>query len=340
MKTFKVNGSYFGVAFLEGNRNINSNNVKKMEVSLKEFGKNLMPMVYIKADDARLNGRKLKDAIDGTTVEEGNRANYIVVLDGQHRFTAAVKMEKEGFDTSKLLWEELKLDENKTIEEALIEINSVGQMWKGKDYISGLALRQPENEIVQFAKELTDFGVSAKTINKYFFLDEKFKWSKPDKDVLEKVDLARAKKIWDVVKQFPEKVHKDAIIIDYIIKAGGTKHWEDELKNVAKVGKDLDTKLRNLKVNEARQLLKNTLADLLDLDQTSLNGHKEGYHFGGSLLFVYRGMGLNFKHEAAETPRHRCLCDIQKRKIENSCKTAFDSSIQSFLSNSSFGIST
>lgn len=326
MKTFKVNGSYFGVAFLEGNRNINSNNVKKMEVSLKEFGKNLMPMVYIKADDARLNGRKLKDAIDGTTVEEGNRANYIVVLDGQHRFTAAVKMEKEGFDTSKLLWEELKLDENKTIEEALIEINSVGQMWKGKDYISGLALRQPENEIVQFAKELTDFGVSAKTINKYFFLDEKFKWSKPDKDVLEKVDLARAKKIWDVVKQFPEKVHKDAIIIDYIIKAGGTKHWEDELKNVAKVGKDLDTKLRNLKVNEARQLLKNTLADLLDLDQTSLNGHKEGYHFGGSLLFVYRGMGLNFKHEAAETPRHRCLCDIQKRKIENSCKTAFDSS--------------
>ena len=43
---------------------------------------------------------------------------------------------------------------------------------------------------------------------------------------------------------------------------------------------------------------------------TSLNGHKEGYHFGGSLLFVYRGMGLNFKHEAAETPRHRFLCDI------------------------------
>ena len=83
---------------------------------------------------------------------------------------------------------------------------------------------------------------------------------------VEKVDLARAKKIWDVVKQFPEKVHKDAIIIDYIIKAGGTKHWEDELKNVAKVGKDLDTKLRNLKVNEARQLLKKTLADLLDLD--------------------------------------------------------------------------
>lgn len=270
MKQFYINGNNFGVAFLEGNRNINSNNVKKMEVSLKEFGKNLMPMVYIKADDARLNGRKLKDAIDGTTVEEGNRANYIVVLDGQHRFTAAVKMEKEGFDTSKLLWEELKLDENKTIEEALIEINSVGQMWKGTDYISGLALRQPDNEIVLFAKKLSDFGVSAKTINKYLLFEDKFSWAKPDWDVInEKADLDRAKKIWDVVKQFPDNVNKESIIIDYIMKAGGIKHWEDELKNVANVGKDLDTKLRNLKTKEARQLLKKTLADLLDLGQTS-----------------------------------------------------------------------
>lgn len=272
MKTFNINGSQFGVAFLEGNRSIVPSNVKKMKASLKEFGKNLMPMVYVKADDARLNGKKLKDAIDNTDVAEGDRASYIVVIDGQHRFTAASKMaaeEEGGFDTSKLVWKELKLEGNKAIEDALIEINSIGQMWKGKDYISGLALRQPENEIVQFAKELTDYGVSAKTINKYFFLDEKFKWSKPDKDALEKVDLARAKKIWDVVKQFPDKVNKDAIIIDYIIKAGGTKHWEDELKNVDNVRQELDTKLRNLKVNEARQLLKNTLADLLDSGKIS-----------------------------------------------------------------------
>lgn len=263
MKQFNINGNNFGVAFLEGNRNINSNNVKKMEVSLKEFGKNLMPMVYIKADDARLNGRKLKDAIDGTTVEEGNRANYIVVLDGQHRFTAAVKMEKEGFDTSGLLWEELKLDENKTIEEALIEINSVGQMWKGTDYISGLALRQPENEIVQFAKELSDFGVKAKTINKYLLFEDKFSWAKPDEDVInKKADLDRAKKIWAVVKQFPDKVNKESIIIDYIMKAGGINHWEDELKKVADVREELDTKLRNLKVKAAKELLRDTLEKL------------------------------------------------------------------------------
>lgn len=263
MKTFNVDGNNFGVAFLEGNRNINPNNVKKMEVSLKEFGKNLMPMVYIKADDARLNGRKLKDAIDGTTVEEGNRANYIVVLDGQHRFAAAVKMEKEGFDTSKLLWEELKLDKNKTIEEALIEINSVGQMWKGTDYISGLALRQPENEIVQFAKELSDFGVKAKTINKYLLFEDKFSWAKPDADVItKKADLDRAKKIWAVVKQFPDKVNKESIIIDYIMKAGGINHWEDELKKVADVREELDTKLRNLKVKAAKELLRDTLEKL------------------------------------------------------------------------------
>lgn len=263
MKTFNINGSQFGVAFIDGNRSINPNNVKKMKKSLKEFGKNLMPMVYIKADDARLNDRKLKDAVDGTTVEEGYRANYIVVLDGQHRFTAAVKMKEEGFDTSKLLWEELKLDKNKTIEEALIEINSVGQMWKGTDYISGLALRQPENEIVQFAKELSDFGVSAKTINKYLLFEDKFSWAKPDWDVIKKkADLDRAKKIWDVVKQFPNKVNKESIIIDYIIKTGGTKYWEDTLRAVADVREELDTKLRNLKVKAAKELLRETLEKL------------------------------------------------------------------------------
>lgn len=270
MKTFNINGSQFGVAFIDGNRSINPNNVKKMKKSLKEFGKNLMPMVYLKADDARLNDRKLKDAVDGTTVEEGDRASYIVVLDGQHRFTAALQLkeelkkeQEEGFDISKLVWKELNLEGDKTIEDVLVEINSVGQMWKGTDYISGLALRQPDNEIVLFAKKLSDFGVSAKTINKYLLFEDKFSWAKPDEDVInKKADLDRAKKIWDVVKQFPDKVNKESIIIDYIMKAGGINHWEDELKKVADVREELDTKLRNLKVKAAKELLRDTLEKL------------------------------------------------------------------------------
>lgn len=260
MKTFNINGSQFGVAFLEGNRNIISSNVEKMEASLKEFGKNLMPMVYVKADDARLNGRKLKDAIDNTDVAEGDRASYIVVLDGQHRFKAAVNMEKEKkFDTSKLVWEELTLEGNKTVEDALIEINSVGKMWSGGNFICGLALRQPENEVVQFAKELTDFGVSAKTINKYIFFKEKFDWAKPAKEALEKANLDRAKKIWDVVKQFPDTVIKEPSIIDYIIEKG---EWEKSLVEVGKVYERINAQLRSLKANAAKQLLKGTLADL------------------------------------------------------------------------------
>lgn len=119
MKTFNVDGNNFGVAFLEGNRKINPRNVKKMKDSLKKFGQNILPMVYVKADDARLNGRKLKDAIDGTDIAEGDRANYIVVIDGQHRFIAAAKMEEGGFDTSKLFWGQFDLVCNMTIEEAL-----------------------------------------------------------------------------------------------------------------------------------------------------------------------------------------------------------------------------
>lgn len=39
-----------------------------------------------------------------------------------------------------------------------------------------------------------------------------------------------------------------------------------------------------------------------------------------AFFFVYRGMGLNFKHEAAETPRHRSLCHNEFSNLENQLK--------------------
>lgn len=81
MKTFNVDGNNFCVAFLEGNRKINPNNVKKMEKSLKKFGQNILPMVYVKADDARLNGRKLKmDSTDLQLLQKWKKKEGLILL--------------------------------------------------------------------------------------------------------------------------------------------------------------------------------------------------------------------------------------------------------------------
>ena len=44
------------IAFVDGNRAINENNVEKHVESLKEFGKNLVPLLYV--DAAEVGNRK------------------------------------------------------------------------------------------------------------------------------------------------------------------------------------------------------------------------------------------------------------------------------------------
>ena len=47
--TIKIGTEVKKVAFVDGNRAINENNVEKHVKSLKEFGKNLVPLLYVDA---------------------------------------------------------------------------------------------------------------------------------------------------------------------------------------------------------------------------------------------------------------------------------------------------
>lgn len=242
----------YGVAFFEGNRVINPNNVKKLKDSLKNYG-NLSPLTYINGDDECLKGKKIVDAFDGTEIPDADKAMYIVVVDGQHRIIAAKELaEANEFDLNSLVWTKVELPEGKTVEEAVIEMNTVGQKWKGNDYIAGYALRNPENEIAKFAQKLAKEGVSAKTINKYIFFNERFSWAKVDEEALQTANVDRAAEIWNVVQTFPTKVKKTSVIIDYIMKEGGNKHWKDELNKVLQLTDENKDYLKKQKAKNVR----------------------------------------------------------------------------------------
>ena len=155
------------IAFVDGNRAINENNVEKHVESLKEFGKNLVPLLYV--DATEVGNHKIFDAITDEEVKPEQYGDYDVVLDGQHRYKAALKLadsdEADGFTLDNLKWEKVDLN-GKSFEDILIEVNTRTQPWKGADYINGCILHEPNNEVFRFAKELTDLGVSAKTVNK------------------------------------------------------------------------------------------------------------------------------------------------------------------------------
>ena len=111
-------------AFVDGNRAINENNVEKHVESLKEFGKNLVPLLYV--DATEVGNRKIFDAITDEEVKPELYGDYNVVLDGQHRFRAAMRLadsdEANGFTLDNLKWEKVELN-GKSFEDILIEVN-------------------------------------------------------------------------------------------------------------------------------------------------------------------------------------------------------------------------
>ena len=244
------------VAFVDGNRAINKNNVKKHVESFKEFGRNLVPMLYVDAAD--VEGYNLYDAESKQLVKSEDYKDYVVVLDGQHRYMAALQLtnseDKKGFTLDNLLWQKVNLD-GKSFQNVLIEVNTRTQPWKGSDYIGGCVLNAPDNEVAHFAKSLTDMGISAKTVNKYIFLNERFAWSAAMKDtsMLKAANINRAKAIWEVVKTFPDKIRKRSLIIDFIMEKGGTNHWEAELERIKKIPDSVKESLSKEKVRDLSQ---------------------------------------------------------------------------------------
>jgi hypothetical protein len=252
----KIGNEVKKVAFVAENRNIDKNNVKKKIASLKKFGRNIVPLLYVDAVDVA--NSNLVDAITKDPIEPTDYREYIAALDGQHRYIAATELassdDANGFTIDNLIWSKIEIPEGMTFADVLVEVNNVTSKWKGTDYISGCVLLNSD-EISLFANQLNKDGVSAKTVNKYLFFSEKAQWArimtaKTDEDrekYYANADLDRAKEIWAVVETFPENVQTSSVIIDYIKDNGGAIYWEHELNKVAKISKKQKEELKGLK---------------------------------------------------------------------------------------------
>ena len=87
LKDIKNEGVY--VCFIQGNRQVSNKNVKSKTTSIKEYGI-LVPLMYVKGTKAVEDGCSLMTSKgDAITSEEADK--YIVIVDGQHRYTAAIE---------------------------------------------------------------------------------------------------------------------------------------------------------------------------------------------------------------------------------------------------------
>mgnify|MGYP000537329947 FL=1 len=94
-KIFTLEGSEKMLAFTNVNRKINKSIVNSKKKSIEEFGL-LTPITVVDAKDVIDKGITVYDASNPKDIVDSDNAdNYLVILDGQHRYAAIRELNKK-----------------------------------------------------------------------------------------------------------------------------------------------------------------------------------------------------------------------------------------------------
>lgn len=85
------------IAFIKGNRDIAKGNVNSKVKSLSECRMNLVPMMVVEGKKAVDDGCSLVSP-DGADIPNDDAEKCLVIVDGQHRYKAAMKLLEEEKD--------------------------------------------------------------------------------------------------------------------------------------------------------------------------------------------------------------------------------------------------
>jgi hypothetical protein len=147
------------IAFIKGNRKVNSKNVKSKKTSFEKFKMNLIPLMYVSGEKAIADGCTLIDAKTEEEISPDKASEYIAIVDGQHRTTAALESEMSN---DNLFLFECYCDAN--TKELVASTNIDSSPWDGKDYAYSAVMFNPESKLAQMANEMSDAGYAVSTI--------------------------------------------------------------------------------------------------------------------------------------------------------------------------------
>lgn len=181
------------IAFIKGNRQVNNKNVKSKKVSFLKFGMNLIPLMYVSGEKAIADGCTLIDAKTGAEIDVEHAQEYIAIVDGQHRLTAAVEAE---LSEDNLYLFECYNDAN--TKELVASTNIDSNPWDGRDYAYSAVMFNQESKLARMANELAEAGYAISTIGMILYF-KSGKFGKKDlsyimegKDAREGYNLERA----------------------------------------------------------------------------------------------------------------------------------------------------
>lgn len=147
------------VAKLVNNRNIADKAVKEKATSLTEKSQ-LIPAVVVDAAKAVEQGLAIVDFQSGMEIPAEEIQNYVVLVDGNHRYQAHLNLLTGKFKYDGNFWVMYPLQPELTIVETLAELNIATNPWKGSDYgkCAAIVLGEDAPEGVKAMNELISKG--------------------------------------------------------------------------------------------------------------------------------------------------------------------------------------
>lgn len=153
------------IAFIKGNRQVQEKNVNSKRASLKENGQ-IIPAVIVDGEEVQSVDLEIVDAETGKPVALEDHEKYVVILDGQHRYTAYIQ---NGDKNKGEFYFMYPLNEGITLQKILSEANIATKMWDGKDFASGALMMNPDKKLplLEAIVELLNQGFPLATVQKW-----------------------------------------------------------------------------------------------------------------------------------------------------------------------------
>jgi len=148
------------IAFVKNNRPVNSKKVDRFIalIAANKYEK-AFPIIVVEATKLIEAGYTVTD-IKGRELTKEEAADYLVILDGQHRCTAFAKLVATGKYTETIPNVYMRDVEN--VGEYLVDINNVGSSWDKKDRLVVASLTS-NDELFQNVAELLNEGFNPTT---------------------------------------------------------------------------------------------------------------------------------------------------------------------------------
>lgn len=151
------------VAFVKGNRTVDNTKLKNLRKSI-EYVNLLTPLLYVTGEKALADNCILIDAVTGDEVPRSKAFNYIVIVDGQHRFKAILS--SDAYEIINIPVKQYTGHQNTL--KLISEVNIYTKKWSAKDYAKVAATKFYDNKNLRIVTELLNEKYPISTVSKIF----------------------------------------------------------------------------------------------------------------------------------------------------------------------------